>query len=112
MANHASADKRNRQRVVRTARNRRVRSTVRTVLKKAREALEKGDAKAATQPVLTTAAETTKPEETRNGALTRISASGAEAAVNNESSPTSAMPAGDRQDGEVAPDTIVITIVP
>jgi len=68
-------------------------------------------AKAATQPVLTTAAETTKPEETRNGALTRISASGAEAAVNNESSPTSAMPAGDRQDGEVAPDTIVITIV-
>jgi hypothetical protein len=66
----------------------------------------------ARQPVLTTAAETTKPEETRNGALTRISASGAEAAVNNESSPTSAMPAGDRQEGEVAPDTIVITIVP
>lgn len=51
MANHASADKRNRQRVVRTARNRRVRSTVRTVLKKAREALLKGDAAAAKQPV-------------------------------------------------------------
>ncbi|HVJ21590.1 MAG TPA: 30S ribosomal protein S20 [Polyangiaceae bacterium] len=51
MANHASADKRNRQRVVRTARNRQARSSVRTVLKKAREALAKGDAKAAKQPV-------------------------------------------------------------
>jgi small subunit ribosomal protein S20 len=51
MANHASAEKRNRQRVVRTARNRRVRSTVRTVLKKAREALLTGDVKAAKQPV-------------------------------------------------------------
>jgi len=51
MANHASADKRNRQRIVRTARNRRIRSSVRTVLKKAREALAKGDAQAAKQPV-------------------------------------------------------------
>jgi small subunit ribosomal protein S20 len=51
MASHASAEKRNRQRVVRTARNRGVRSSVRTVLKKARDALAKGDAKAAKQPV-------------------------------------------------------------
>jgi small subunit ribosomal protein S20 len=51
MANHASADKRNRQRIVRTTRNRGVRSTVRTALKKAREALAKGNAKAAKQPV-------------------------------------------------------------
>ena len=51
MANHASADKRNRQRVVRTARNRQARSSVRTALKKAREALAKGDAAAAKQPV-------------------------------------------------------------
>ncbi len=52
MANHASAEKRNRQRIVVTARNRRVRATVRTVLKKARQALESGDAAAAKAPVL------------------------------------------------------------
>lgn len=51
MANHASADKRNRQRIVRTARNRTVRSALRTRLRNARAALESGvkaDAEAAT----------------------------------------------------------------
>ena len=38
MANHASAEKRNRQRVKRTIRNRAVKSAVRTVVKKARTA--------------------------------------------------------------------------
>jgi hypothetical protein len=69
-------------------------------------------AKATKQPVLTTVAETKKPEETRTGALTRISGSGAETAVTNESSPTSETPAGDQQGGEIAPATLVITIVP
>ncbi|HMR05496.1 MAG TPA: 30S ribosomal protein S20 [Polyangiaceae bacterium] len=47
MANHASAEKRNRQRLVRTERNRGVRSTVRTAVKKARAAIAEGDKTAA-----------------------------------------------------------------
>jgi len=44
MANHASAEKRNRQRIRRTERNRAVRSAVRSAIKKARLALAQGDA--------------------------------------------------------------------
>ena len=44
MANHASAEKRNRQRIRRTERNRAVRSAVRTAVKKARVAIAQGDA--------------------------------------------------------------------
>jgi small subunit ribosomal protein S20 len=51
MANHASADKRNRQRIVRTARNRALTSSVRTAVKQARAAIETGDVKAATDTV-------------------------------------------------------------
>lgn len=40
MANHASAEKRNRQRIVRTARNRAVRSALRSRVRAARVALE------------------------------------------------------------------------
>ena len=47
MANHASAEKRNRQRIARTERNRSVKGAVRTLLKKARAALATPDAKAA-----------------------------------------------------------------
>jgi small subunit ribosomal protein S20 len=43
MANHASAIKRNRQRIKRTDRNRAAKSTLRTVLKKARAALGKAE---------------------------------------------------------------------
>jgi len=46
MANHASAEKRNRQRLVRTERNKAVRSSVRTAVKKARTALAEGDSAA------------------------------------------------------------------
>jgi small subunit ribosomal protein S20 len=52
MANHASAAKRNRQRISRTARNRVARGPVRSALKKARAALAAGDAEAAKGPVL------------------------------------------------------------
>lgn len=52
MANHASAEKRNRQRVTRTARNRSARANVRTIVKKARTAIEGGDAAKAKDPVL------------------------------------------------------------
>jgi small subunit ribosomal protein S20 len=51
MANHPSAAKRNRQRVVRTARNKTLRSALRTAVKKARAAIASGspDAKAEVQ---------------------------------------------------------------
>lgn len=43
MANHPSAAKRNRQRIVRTARNASIRSALRTAVKKARTAIANGD---------------------------------------------------------------------
>jgi len=43
MANHPSAAKRNRQRVVRTARNKTIRSALRTAVKTARAAIASGD---------------------------------------------------------------------
>jgi small subunit ribosomal protein S20 len=43
MANHPSAAKRNRQRIVRTARNKTIRSALRTAVKQARAAIEAGD---------------------------------------------------------------------
>ena len=49
MASHASAKKRIRQTIVRTARNRHVRTTVRTFIKRARQAIAAGDQKAATE---------------------------------------------------------------
>ena len=55
MANHASAEKRNRQRVKRTDRNRGVRSEFRTLVKNVRELIAKGDAtgaKAALTPAI------------------------------------------------------------
>jgi small subunit ribosomal protein S20 len=51
MANHASAEKRNRQRIRRTERNRRVKGAVRTLLKKARATIA-----AAVKPVDSAAA--------------------------------------------------------
>jgi small subunit ribosomal protein S20 len=48
MANHPSAEKRNRQRITRTARNRTITSTVRTHVKRVRAAIAGKDKKAAT----------------------------------------------------------------
>ncbi len=47
MANHASAEKRNRQRITRTNRNRAAKSALRTTVKKARAAVEGNQAEAA-----------------------------------------------------------------
>ncbi len=47
MANHASAEKRNRQRIKRTARNRSIKSEFRTLMKRVREAIATGDQAAA-----------------------------------------------------------------
>jgi small subunit ribosomal protein S20 len=51
MANHPSADKRNRQRLVRAERNQAVRSALRTAVKKARAAIAAGNTDAAKAPV-------------------------------------------------------------
>lgn len=51
MANHPSAEKRNRQRLVRAERNQAVRSSLRTAVKKARTAIAAGDIAAAQAPV-------------------------------------------------------------
>jgi small subunit ribosomal protein S20 len=48
VANHPSAEKRNRQRIKRTLRNRSVKSAVRTVVKAVRDAIVAKDKKAAT----------------------------------------------------------------
>jgi small subunit ribosomal protein S20 len=47
VANHASAEKRNRQRIVRTVRNRAVTSAVRTLVKRVRTAISAKDKSAA-----------------------------------------------------------------
>jgi small subunit ribosomal protein S20 len=52
MANHPSAEKRNRQRVVRTERNRAAKSALRGAVKKARTAIAAGDAATAKDPVV------------------------------------------------------------
>lgn len=51
MSNHPSAEKRNRQRLVRTERNRSVRTRIRNSLKKARAAIAAGDLAQAAAPV-------------------------------------------------------------
>lgn len=51
MANHPSAEKRNRQRVVRTERNRAAKSALRGAVKKARTAIAAGEADKAKAPV-------------------------------------------------------------
>jgi small subunit ribosomal protein S20 len=53
VANHASAEKRNRQRINRTARNKARKSAVRSFVKKVRAALESKDVKGATEALAT-----------------------------------------------------------
>jgi len=55
MANHASAERRNRQRIKRTKRNRAVKSATRTVLKKARAQVASGDKDTALAAIKTVA---------------------------------------------------------
>lgn len=52
MANHASAKKRARQTIKRTARNRNIRTNVRTCVKRVRSAVESGDAGAAKKALI------------------------------------------------------------
>ncbi|HTQ03149.1 MAG TPA: 30S ribosomal protein S20 [Polyangiaceae bacterium] len=73
MANHPSAEKRNRQRVVRTERNRALKSALRTTVKKARAALGTADAKTA-GPLLA-AAESALARAASKGVIAKKSAS-------------------------------------
>ncbi len=73
MANHPSAEKRNRQRVRRTEQKRAQRSSVRTFVKQAREALHAGNAK--TSGALVAAAEKALARAAQKGIVTRKSAS-------------------------------------
>jgi small subunit ribosomal protein S20 len=73
MANHPSAEKRNRQRVVRTERNRALKSALRTTVKKARAALGAGNAKTAA-PLLA-AAESALARAASKGVIAKKSAS-------------------------------------
>jgi len=73
MANHPSAEKRNRQRVVRTERNRALKSALRTTVKKARAAVGAGNAKTAA-PLLA-AAESALARAASKGVVAKKSAS-------------------------------------
>jgi len=72
MANHPSAERRNRQRVRRTARNRTVKSAVRSQLKKARAVIATKPAEAA---ALTREVESSLDKAARKGIIHRKSAS-------------------------------------
>ena len=73
MANHPSAEKRNRQRIVRTERNRALKSALRTTVKKARAAVGAGNAKTAA-PLLA-AAESALARAASRGVIAKKSAS-------------------------------------
>ena len=73
MAHHPSAQKRNRQRVVRTERNKAAKSSVRSAVKKARTALESGDKAAAKASVA--AASTALAKAAKKGVLHKNTAS-------------------------------------
>ncbi len=79
MANHPSAEKRNRQRLERTVRNKSITSSVRTAVKKARLAIETGDAAVATVAVKTASVALAKasskgvvPDKTASRVTSRI----------------------------------------
>ena len=75
MANHPSAEKRNRQRVVRTERNRAAKSTVRSAVKKARAAIATGDkagAKASVAAATTALAKAAKKGVVHKNAASRV----------------------------------------
>ncbi len=83
MANHPSAQKRNRQRITRTARNRAVKSSLRTVLKKARHAIQAGEAGAkelvltAERALARAASKGVVPKKTAGRVTSRIASSAA-----------------------------------
>jgi hypothetical protein len=65
-------------------------------------------AQGASQPVLTTQAQTTTTEQTNASDLTRISSAGQESNVQSDAAPTAAAPGGSSQQGEIASPTMAI----
>jgi hypothetical protein len=65
-------------------------------------------AMAASQPVLTTQAQTTTTEQTNTAELSRMGSSGQETSVNASAAPTAATPAGTTQEGQIASSSLSI----
>jgi hypothetical protein len=65
-------------------------------------------AMAASQPVLTTDAQTTTTEQTNTAELSRVGSSGNETDVNASAAPTAATPIGTTQEGQIASSSISI----
>ena len=65
-------------------------------------------AMAASQPVLTTDAQTTTTEQTNTAGLSRVGSSGNETDVNASAAPTAATPIGTTQEGQIASSSISI----
>jgi hypothetical protein len=69
-------------------------------------------AQGATEPVLTTQAESTTTEQTNTSDLARVSSSGIETAVNADTKPASGTPTGTAQEGTVASSDLKIPNAP
>ena len=67
-------------------------------------------AKGASQPVLTTDAQTTTTEQTNTAELSRVGASGQETDVNATATPTAGTPAGTSQEGQIASPSLSIVV--
>jgi hypothetical protein len=67
-------------------------------------------AKNSKDSVLTTQAQTTTTAQTNTADLSRISSSGAETQVSTKDRPTAATPTGETQQGEIAPESLVIVV--
>ena len=65
-------------------------------------------AKGATEPVLTTQAETTTTEQTNTAELSRVGGSGQETNVSATAAPTAATPTGTAQEGQLASSSLAI----
>ena len=65
-------------------------------------------AMAASQPVLTTQAQTTTTEQTNTPELSRMGSSGQETSVNASAAPTAAAPTGTTQEGQIASSSLSI----
>jgi hypothetical protein len=63
----------------------------------------------ASQPVLTTQAQTTTTEQTNTTELTRVGSSGLEAKVDAGASPTASTPSGTTQEGQIASSALAIS---
>jgi LPXTG-motif cell wall-anchored protein len=69
-------------------------------------------AQGASQPVLTTQAQTTETAQTNSSELARVSAGGEEQNVSADEAPTPAAPSGSSQEGEIASPSIAISNAP